>query len=119
MGCAWLVPAMACASAPPEPPVPPNTYCEQETILRETYRNEGQGAYSYAVKGCGRTDVLAHRKDGSWTSLRETAGADFTCSPRELDVAVMNRILFAVAGCGKSATYSWVPGGGFVRVRLR
>jgi hypothetical protein len=68
------------------------------------------------ITGCGRSDAIApdSGKD-AWISLRERAGFDLTCEMRALEVTDLGAGTYSAKGCGKQATYKFVPSSGFVK----
>lgn len=75
--------------------------CAEDQITTE-------GAGLQIASGCGKKDVL--RFDGSkWSSLRERAAFEMSCSAGELEVTVLADDVFGVTGCNKKVVYKNVP----------
>jgi hypothetical protein len=66
------------------------------------------GAGTTVASGCGKKDVL--RFDGSnWSSLRERAAFEMSCSAGQLEVTILADDVYGVTGCNKKVVYKNVP----------
>jgi hypothetical protein len=59
------------------------------------------------VRGCGKTDVFSH-DNGSWSSLRERARFEMSCTPDKIDITILSRSVYGVTGCGQKIVYKLV-----------
>jgi hypothetical protein len=108
---AWVVAlgatatSLGCATWSPTPKAAATLNCPAEQI-----QVEESTAYSGdVVRGCGKADVIVQEADGKATSLRERAVFELSCRDADLEVTILSRSLYGVAGCGKKVMYKYVP----------
>jgi hypothetical protein len=106
---ALVIVASACASSA-------RTLAEQRLHCPANQIQYERHNQTTLIEGCDRDDVIALLSPQSyaWSSLRERVGADFSCDPQDINIDILDDATFRVEGCGKQATYTWVPRVGFV-----
>jgi hypothetical protein len=73
------------------------------------------GGMSDIVAGCGKKDVLTYDgSKGGWSSLRERAAFEMSCSAGQLEVTILAQDTYGLTGCNKKMVYKRMPYVGIV-----